>query len=114
MEDSAQAGDELLDTNQVAEFLHVNQGTVRLWFRTGRLKAFKVGGQYRITASELKRYLEESGWEGCAIALERRAEPAGRREIRSREYSREELDAMAKLDELPEDLRREMDRVLGM
>ncbi|MBU1669846.1 MAG: helix-turn-helix domain-containing protein [Actinobacteria bacterium] len=112
MEEGALAADELLDTRQVAEFLHVSQATVRLWFRTGRLKAFKVGAQYRITVSELSNYLEENGWEGCTLALERSLSP-GRGKTQSREYSREELDDMARLDELPEDLRRELDGVLG-
>lgn len=48
----------LLTPEEVAAALRVEVPTVRAWFRTGVLRAVKVGREWRMTQSELDRYLE--------------------------------------------------------
>lgn len=44
---------------EVAFILNLRQGTVQEKCRTGEIKATKLGTQWRISASELRRYLRE-------------------------------------------------------
>lgn len=48
----------LLTPEEVAAALRVEVPTVRAWFRTGVLRAVKVGREWRMAQSELDRYLE--------------------------------------------------------
>jgi excisionase family DNA binding protein len=42
---------------EVATTLRVSQATISRAIRSGRLKAFRVGGQWRILSSELGRFI---------------------------------------------------------
>lgn len=49
----------LLTTGEVAKLLGMSRETVRLWCKTGKLKAIRTpGGQYRIPRSELEKMVE--------------------------------------------------------
>jgi excisionase family DNA binding protein len=47
-------------TDEVAQLLKASRRTVQHWIRTGRLKALRVGGEYRIEAEELRRFVGKS------------------------------------------------------
>jgi excisionase family DNA binding protein len=49
----------LRSSREVAEYLGVSIGVVYRLIRAGRLKAIKVGGQYRITPGALRKLLED-------------------------------------------------------
>jgi len=55
-------GGDLMDNyytpQQVAEKLQINIRTVYKWIREGKLKAIKVGDLWRISESEIKRFIE--------------------------------------------------------
>ena len=57
-------GGDLMDNyytpQQVAEKLQINIRTVYKWIREGKLKAIKVGDLWRISETELKRFVENS------------------------------------------------------
>jgi putative molybdopterin biosynthesis protein len=44
-------------TDEVAQLLKVSRRTVQHWIRTGQLKALRVGGEYRVEAEELRRFV---------------------------------------------------------
>jgi excisionase family DNA binding protein len=48
--------DEMLTTNEVAKELRVNVKTVRNWILTGELVAIDIGGEYRISRSNLEDF----------------------------------------------------------
>lgn len=48
---------ELYSVEQVAERLGLHVRTVRSYVREGRLKALKIGKQYRITRGDLEAFL---------------------------------------------------------
>lgn len=56
-------GGDLMDNyytpQQVAEKLQINIRTVYKWIREGKLKAVKVGDLWRISETELIRFVEE-------------------------------------------------------
>jgi putative resolvase len=43
---------------EVAERLKVSHMTVYRWIKTGQLGAYKIGGEFRITEQDIKRFLE--------------------------------------------------------
>jgi len=45
-------------TEQIAEMLQVDTDTVRNYIKNGRLGAFKIGRDYRITEKDLYNYVE--------------------------------------------------------
>lgn len=49
----------MLNVQQAAEKLGLAQGTIRRFIREGRIKAVKVGRDWRIKESEIERILEE-------------------------------------------------------
>lgn len=52
--------DELLTLPQIAQMLHVNPSTVRLWVTEQRLPAHKAGGRkWFVRRGDLERMLEE-------------------------------------------------------
>ncbi len=53
------ASNDVLTIEDVAEILRVSTSTVRKLIDAGDLKAFKVGGQWRIRRSDLDRYIEK-------------------------------------------------------
>ena len=48
--------EEMLTTNEVAKELRVNVKTVRNWILTGELVAIDIGGEYRISRSNLEDF----------------------------------------------------------
>lgn len=50
--------DDLLTVNQVALILKVHPLTIRRYINEGRLKAIRLGGNIRISQSELKSFSE--------------------------------------------------------
>ncbi len=50
--------DRLLSTEEVAEKLQVDEQTVRRWIKSGKLKAFKPGREWRISPTALEALLE--------------------------------------------------------
>lgn len=50
--------DELLfTTNDISELLALHPETVRRWCRTGKLRIYAPGGQYKIQGKDLKNFL---------------------------------------------------------
>ena len=43
---------------EVAETLKVSHMTVYRWIKDGKLAAYKLGGEFRITKRDLERFLE--------------------------------------------------------
>lgn len=50
--------EKLLTVAQVAEQLQVHPETVRVWIRTGELDAMDIGGEYRISRSDLNDFIQ--------------------------------------------------------
>ena len=51
-----------LGTSEIARICQVTSVTVGNWIRSGKLKASRVpGGNYRVTAADLVRFLQDSG-----------------------------------------------------
>jgi excisionase family DNA binding protein len=50
--------DRLLTIEEASAYLHKSVKTVREWLRTGKLSGLKVGGTWRIRASDLEAFLE--------------------------------------------------------
>jgi len=48
----------LLTPEEVAERLGIKPNTVKGYFRTGRIKALKVGKLWRVRESDLKKHIE--------------------------------------------------------
>lgn len=45
----------LYTTKELAEILKYNEETIRVKIRKGKIKAVKIGGEYRITEDEVER-----------------------------------------------------------
>lgn len=43
---------------QTAELLHVATKTIKDWLRSGELPGIKVGRQWRVTESDLQKYID--------------------------------------------------------
>jgi putative resolvase len=43
---------------EVAQRLKVSHMTVYRWIKAGQLGAYKIGGEFRITEQDIKRFLE--------------------------------------------------------
>lgn len=50
--------DEFYTINQVATVLKVHPLTIRRYVKTGKLKAYRVGGNIRISVNDLKQFTE--------------------------------------------------------
>ena len=50
----------LLTPRDVADRLQVNERTVKIWLRKGRLRGFKIGKEWRISPDDLQAFLEAS------------------------------------------------------
>jgi excisionase family DNA binding protein len=50
----------LLTTKEAAERLRLHQKTVETYFRTGYIKAFKVGRNWRVTEEELDCFIKQN------------------------------------------------------
>jgi len=49
--------DRLLKPEQAAELMVVSARTVKKWLREGKLRGLKVGGMWRLTESEVRRFI---------------------------------------------------------
>lgn len=67
-------GGELYSAEQVAERLGLHVRTVRSYVRDGRLKAVRIGKQYRIASDDLAAFVGQSAAEPAAGAGARGAE----------------------------------------
>ena len=54
----------LYTTEQAADFFIVPTGTVLRWIKDGKLPAFKVGKNWRISEEAMEEFLA-SGYKGC-------------------------------------------------
>ncbi len=52
--------DDILTLEQAANRAQVAVKTMREWLRTGKLKGIKAGRLWRVRASDLERFFEES------------------------------------------------------
>ena len=50
----------LLTPLDVADRLQMNERTVNIWLRKGRLRGFKIGKEWRISPDDLQAFLEAS------------------------------------------------------
>jgi len=57
---STARGVELLDVDQVADLCHATAGTVRVWIRSGTLRARRTGRRYLVEMAEVKRFVSGS------------------------------------------------------
>lgn len=64
-------GTDLYSVEQVAELLDLHVRTVRAYVREGRLKATRIGKQYRIARADLEALLGRSVGEPAAVARTR-------------------------------------------
>ncbi len=51
--------EEMLTTDEVAKQLRVNVKTVRNWIASGELIAVDIGNEYRISRTNLNRFIEK-------------------------------------------------------
>ncbi len=52
--------DRQLSLSEVAGLMGVSERTVRRWIKSGKLKAYKPGRDYRIMESDFRQFIEES------------------------------------------------------
>lgn len=65
--DSMKKEDVVYTSKEIAEMFKVTYLTVFRWIKSGKLKAFKVGKQYRIKQVDLDYFMQESKPEGKQI-----------------------------------------------
>ena len=53
----------LLTIREVADYLQVDEKTIRRWIEARDLSAFKLGRQWRVAEKDLRRFLNER-WTG--------------------------------------------------
>jgi len=51
---------EWMTTEEIANILRVKESTVREWIRQKRLKAAKIGRDYRISREDYQKFIAES------------------------------------------------------
>lgn len=51
--------EEMLTTEEVAKILRVNVKTVRSWIASGELVAIDIGNEYRISRTNLDKFIEK-------------------------------------------------------
>ena len=51
--------DALLTPSQVAERLQLQERTVTRWLRTGYLRGFKLGKEWRVSSKDLRSFMEK-------------------------------------------------------
>jgi excisionase family DNA binding protein len=74
---------EIFTPDQVAEYMQINLVTIYKNIKEGRLLAFKIGKQYRITAESINLFIAEN------------STPRG---IQLRKFSNEQIDEFLNLD----------------
>jgi excisionase family DNA binding protein len=113
--------EEFFSLRDIADRLKVSEQTVRRWVKSGQLKAYKPGLEYRILASDLEEFLESRTPKGQASPsppevsdeerrhrelVERVADFLGRRPPDLEERAEEYWDAMTQALERVEQNRR--------
>lgn len=71
--------DVLLNLQQVADYLQLNQSTVYQWAQQGRLPAIKLGGRWRFRSADIEAWLDAQ--ERRPVTLPSPAEAAGLRSV---------------------------------
>ena len=51
---------QLFTPTQIAKRLQVNERTVTQWLRTGHIRGFKIGKEWRISLADFEAFLEAS------------------------------------------------------
>lgn len=51
---------EVYTLNEIADLLQVTKRSLYSWIKSGRLKALKVGREWRVTKKSLEAFLEEN------------------------------------------------------
>jgi excisionase family DNA binding protein len=49
-----------MTVHETADHLKVKESTVRTWIRHGKLRAIKFGREWRVTAKDLERFINEN------------------------------------------------------
>jgi excisionase family DNA binding protein len=62
--------EKVMTVDEAADYLNVSVKTIRRYIYANKLKATKVGGQWRITETQIKEYLNESTNECCTAVAE--------------------------------------------
>ena len=52
--------EKLYTVKEVAEMLHFQPNTIRLWLEAGKLRGIKVGWQWRVRESDLQEFMKEN------------------------------------------------------
>lgn len=52
-------GPKFLTPLQIADALQLNETTITRWLRTGRLRGFKVGKEWRVSSDDFDAFLEK-------------------------------------------------------
>lgn len=52
--------EKLYNIKQLAEELHLNKQTIQRFIRMGKIKAIKIGREYRVTEQSLQEYFKLS------------------------------------------------------
>lgn len=52
-------GRNLLTVHEVAEALKVKETTIRTWIRDRKLRAIKMGKEYRVDADDLESFIQD-------------------------------------------------------
>jgi len=50
---------EFYTTQDLADFLQLNQRTIQKWIKEGKLKGYRFGKKYRIRSIDIENFLEE-------------------------------------------------------
>jgi excisionase family DNA binding protein len=94
---SAQEGG-LLTPEEVAGRLRVSRPTVYAWLKMGQLRGLRAGKVWRIQPADLDAFLQQA--------------PAAEKKETGRKYSREEILQFLEEDQLDEETRRRIERLL--
>jgi len=92
--------DRNLSLSSVAGSLSVSERTVRRWIKSGKLKAYKPGRDYRISESALRAFVQES--EVSPKGGRRSSSEPSFNDVLGEERRKKEVDAAFALDELSE------------
>lgn len=50
---------DFLSVEQIAQALHVSEETVRIWIRTKKLPAIRIGRDYRVTQEDFDAFIKQ-------------------------------------------------------
>lgn len=90
-----------LSLSEVAELMEVTERTVRRWIKSGKLKAYKPGRDYRIPESAVKEFVE-----GSEAYPKHQAPPQRELEEQSGAHEEQNLPTAEEMDDVSEALER--------